>query len=62
MEDEQRKIYDAYRNDYRDKIMEPLKPGIQKSQLTILQASWNCGRSAIRLHTEWNWKISQPFH
>ena len=38
MEDEQRKIYDAYRNDYRDKIMGTIESqGMQKSQLTILQ-------------------------
>jgi non-specific serine/threonine protein kinase len=38
MEDEQRKIYDAYRNDYRDKILGTIEEqGIQKSQLTILQ-------------------------
>ncbi|NCI47659.1 DEAD/DEAH box helicase [Sediminibacterium soli] len=38
MGDEQRKIYDAYRNDYRDKIMGVVEEqGIQKSQLTILQ-------------------------
>jgi non-specific serine/threonine protein kinase len=38
MEDEQRKIYDAYRNDYRDKILGVIdSQGIQKSQLTILQ-------------------------
>ncbi len=38
MEDEQRKIYDAYRNDFRDKIMGTIQEqGIQKSQLTILQ-------------------------
>ncbi len=38
MEDEQRKIYDAYRNDYRDKILGTIESqGIQKSQLTILQ-------------------------
>lgn len=38
MEDEQRKIYDAYRNDYRSKIMGTIEEqGIQKSQLTILQ-------------------------
>jgi superfamily II DNA or RNA helicase len=38
MEDEQRKIYDAYRNDYRDKIMGTIETqGIQRSQLTILQ-------------------------
>jgi non-specific serine/threonine protein kinase len=38
MEDEQRAIYDAYRNDYRDKILGVIESqGIQKSQLTILQ-------------------------
>ena len=38
MESEQRKIYDAYRNSYRDKIMGVIdQQGIDKSQLTILQ-------------------------
>ena len=38
MNDEQRKIYDAYRNDYRDKILGTVdEKGVQKSQLTILQ-------------------------
>jgi SNF2 family DNA or RNA helicase len=38
MDDEQRKIYDAYRNDFRDKILGVVEEkGIQKSQLTILQ-------------------------
>jgi len=38
MESEQRKIYDAYRNDYRDRILGIIDDqGIQKSQLTILQ-------------------------
>lgn len=38
MDDEQRKIYDAYRNDYRSKILGSIdEQGIQKSQLTILQ-------------------------
>ncbi|TAG30844.1 MAG: helicase SNF2 [Sphingobacteriia bacterium] len=38
MGDEQRKIYEAYRNDYRDKILGVVESqGIQKSQLTILQ-------------------------
>ena len=38
MGDEQRKIYEAYRNDYRDKILGVVEnQGIQKSQLTILQ-------------------------
>lgn len=38
MEDEQRRIYDAYRNDYRNQILGSIETqGIQKSQLTILQ-------------------------
>lgn len=38
MEKDQREIYDAYRNDYRDKIMGTIEQqGIQRSQLTILQ-------------------------
>jgi non-specific serine/threonine protein kinase len=38
MDDEQRRIYDAYRNDYRSKIMGTIEEqGIQRSQLTILQ-------------------------
>jgi superfamily II DNA or RNA helicase len=38
METEQRKIYDAYRNSYRDKILGVIdQQGIDKSQLTILQ-------------------------
>ena len=38
MGSEQRKIYDAYRNDYRDKILGVVDTvGVQKSQLTILQ-------------------------
>lgn len=38
MEDDQRKIYDAYRNDFRAKIMGTIEEqGIQRSQLTILQ-------------------------
>ncbi len=38
MEKEQRKIYDAYRNSYRDKILGAIdEQGIAKSQLTILQ-------------------------
>ncbi|MDR0792050.1 MAG: DEAD/DEAH box helicase [Chitinophagaceae bacterium] len=38
MEEEQRKIYDAYRNEYRDKILNVIdSQGMQKSQLTILQ-------------------------
>lgn len=38
MDKEQRRVYDAYRNSYRDKIMGVIdKDGIDKSQLTILQ-------------------------
>ncbi|MEQ1553481.1 MAG: SNF2-related protein [Ferruginibacter sp.] len=38
METEQRKIYEAYRNSYRDKILGTIdQQGIGKSQLTILQ-------------------------
>ena len=38
MEAEQRSIYDAYRNDYRDKILGVIdQQGVAKSQLTILQ-------------------------
>ncbi|RFM30260.1 DEAD/DEAH box helicase [Deminuibacter soli] len=38
MGDEQRTIYDAYRNDFRDKILGVVDAqGVQKSQLTILQ-------------------------
>ena len=38
MESEQRKIYDAYRNSYRNKILGTIdEQGIDKSQLTILQ-------------------------
>ena len=38
METEQRKIYDAYRNSYRDKILGTIdQQGIERSQLTILQ-------------------------
>lgn len=38
MGEEQRKIYDAYRNDYRDKILGTVEDkGVGKSQLTILQ-------------------------
>jgi non-specific serine/threonine protein kinase len=38
MEDKQRSIYDAYRNDFRDKILGTIQEqGIQRSQLTILQ-------------------------
>ncbi len=38
METEQRKVYEAYRNSYREKIMGTIdQQGIAKSQLTILQ-------------------------
>src|SRR5438128_4381694 len=38
METEQRRIYDAYRNDFRSRILGVIdSQGIQKSQLTILQ-------------------------
>ncbi|OLY91015.1 non-specific serine/threonine protein kinase [Cnuella takakiae] len=38
MDKEQRRIYDAYRNDYRSRIMGTIEEqGIHKSQLTILQ-------------------------
>ncbi|PWT96024.1 MAG: helicase SNF2 [Bacteroidetes bacterium] len=38
MQNEQRQIYDAYRNDYRNKILGVIsEQGIEKSQLTILQ-------------------------
>ena len=38
MSDEQRNIYDAYRSDYRDKILGLVETqGVNKSQLTILQ-------------------------
>ena len=38
MEEEQRSIYDAYRNDFRNQILGSIETqGIQKSQLTILQ-------------------------
>jgi SNF2 family DNA or RNA helicase len=38
MEEEQRNIYDAFRNDYRENILGTIEnKGLQKSQLTILQ-------------------------
>jgi non-specific serine/threonine protein kinase len=57
MEDEQRKIYDAYRNDFRDKILGTIEEqGIQKSQLTILQGLMKlrqiCDSPAILNETE----------
>jgi non-specific serine/threonine protein kinase len=57
MEDEQRKIYDAYRNDFRNKILGTIEEqGIQKSQLTILQGLMKlrqiCDSPAILNETE----------
>jgi non-specific serine/threonine protein kinase len=57
MEDEQRKVYNAYRNDYRDKILGTIESqGIQKSQLTILQGLMKlrqiCDSPAILNETE----------
>jgi SNF2 family DNA or RNA helicase len=57
MEDEQRKIYDAYRNDFRDKILGTIEEqGIQRSQLTILQGLMKlrqiCDSPAILNETE----------
>jgi non-specific serine/threonine protein kinase len=57
MEEEQRSVYDAYRNDYRDKILGTIESqGIQKSQLTILQGLMKlrqiCDSPAILNETE----------
>jgi non-specific serine/threonine protein kinase len=57
MGDEQRKIYDAYRNDFRSKILGTIEEqGIQKSQLTILQGLMKlrqiCDSPAILNETE----------
>ncbi len=57
MEDEQRHIYDAYRNDYRNQIIGAIETqGIQKSQLTILQGLMKlrqiCDSPAILNETE----------
>jgi non-specific serine/threonine protein kinase len=57
MGDEQRKIYDAYRNDYRDKILGIVETqGVNKSQLTILQGLMRlrqiCDSPAIINETE----------
>jgi non-specific serine/threonine protein kinase len=57
MEDEQRSIYDAYRNDYRNQILGTIEAqGIQKSQLTILQGLMKlrqiCDSPAILNETE----------
>lgn len=57
MEDAQRNIYDAYRNDFRDKILGTIEQqGIQRSQLTILQGLMKlrqiCDSPAILNETE----------
>jgi non-specific serine/threonine protein kinase len=57
MDEEQRNIYDAYRNDYRDRILGVIKEhGIDKSQLTILQGLMKlrqiCDSPAIMNETE----------
>ncbi len=57
MENEQRKIYDAYRNDYRNQILGSIETqGIQRSQLTILQGLMKlrqiCDSPAILNETE----------
>ena len=57
MEDEQRHIYEAYRNDYRNQILGTIETqGIQKSQLTILQGLMKlrqiCDSPAILNETE----------
>ncbi len=57
MEDEQRSIYDAYRNDYRNQILGTIETqGIHKSQLTILQGLMKlrqiCDSPAILNETE----------
>ena len=57
MEDEQRSIYDAYRNDFRTQILGTIETqGIHKSQLTILQGLMKlrqiCDSPAILNETE----------
>jgi non-specific serine/threonine protein kinase len=57
MEEEQRSIYDAYRNDYRNQILGNIESqGIQKSQLSILQGLMKlrqiCDSPAILKETE----------
>ena len=57
MDKEQRNIYDAYRNDYRDKILGVIEQqGINRSQLTILQGLMKlrqiCDSPAILNETE----------
>ena len=64
MGDEQRKIYDAYRNDFRDKILGVVEAqGINKSQLTILQGLMKlrqiCDSPAIMKEPG---KIPERFH
>jgi non-specific serine/threonine protein kinase len=57
MGDEQRKIYEAYRNDFRDRIMGVVQEqGINRSQLTILQGLMKlrqiCDSPAIMKETD----------
>ncbi|HVZ56311.1 MAG TPA: SNF2-related protein [Chitinophagaceae bacterium] len=57
MADDQRRIYDAYRNDFRDQILGAIDTqGIQRSQLTILQGLMKlrqiCDSPAILNETE----------
>jgi non-specific serine/threonine protein kinase len=57
MQQDQRSIYDAYRNEFRDKILGAIESsGIQKSQLTILQGLMKlrqiCDSPAIMNETE----------
>lgn len=57
MDEDQRSIYDAYRNDFRDKILGTIESqGIQRSQLTILQGLMKlrqiCDSPAILNETE----------
>ena len=57
MEEEQRNIYDAYRNDFRNQILGSIESqGIQRSQLTILQGLMKlrqiCDSPAILNETE----------
>src|SRR6185503_626286 len=57
MEDEQRSIYEAYRNEFRNQILGTIEAqGIQRSQLTILQGLMKlrqiCDSPAILNETE----------
>ena len=57
MEEEQRSIYEAYRNEFRDKILGAIETsGIQRSQLTMLQGLMKlrqiCDSPAIMNETE----------